>query len=52
MAARRTPRSDDRAQAYYTRGGAFVNFEEADSGSLEVGKFADLIVLDRDPYLP
>ncbi len=34
----------------YTRGGAYVNFEDADSGSLEVGKFADLIVLDRDPY--
>lgn len=34
----------------YTNGGAFLNFEEADSGSLEVGKFADLIVLERDPY--
>ena len=34
----------------YTRGGAYVNFEDADSGALEVGKFADLIVLDRDPY--
>jgi len=34
----------------YTRGGAWVNFEETVSGSLEVGKFADLIVLDRDPY--
>jgi predicted amidohydrolase YtcJ len=34
----------------YTRAGAYLNFEEADSGSLEVGKFADLIVLDRDPY--
>lgn len=34
----------------YTYGGAYVNFEDADSGSLEVGKFADLIILDRDPY--
>ena len=34
----------------YTHGGAYLNFEDADSGSLEVGKFADLIVLDRDPY--
>ena len=34
----------------YTRGGAYLNFEDADSGALEVGKFADLIVLDRDPY--
>lgn len=34
----------------YTRGGAFLSYEEADSGTLEVGKFADLIVLDRDPY--
>ncbi len=34
----------------YTSGGAYVSFEEADSGALEVGKFADLVVLDRDPY--
>jgi predicted amidohydrolase YtcJ len=34
----------------YTRGGAYLNFEDHVSGSLEVGKFADLIVLDRDPY--
>jgi predicted amidohydrolase YtcJ len=33
----------------YTRGGAYVNFED-DSGSIAVGKRADLIVLDRDPY--
>jgi predicted amidohydrolase YtcJ len=33
----------------YTRGGAYLNFED-DSGSLAVGKLADLIVLDRDPY--
>lgn len=34
----------------YTRGGAWLNFEERDSGAIEVGRFADLIVLDRDPY--
>jgi predicted amidohydrolase YtcJ len=34
----------------YTRGGAYLNFEESNSGSLELGKFADLVVLDRDPY--
>lgn len=35
------------ALAAYTIGGAYVSFEERDSGSLEVGKFADLIVLDQ-----
>lgn len=34
----------------YTRGGAYLNFEETESGTIEVGKFADLIVIDRDPY--
>lgn len=34
----------------YTRGGAFVNFEDQDSGTIAAGRFADLIVLDRDPY--
>jgi predicted amidohydrolase YtcJ len=37
------------ALAAYTNGGAFVSFEDQDSGSLEVGKLADLIVLDRNP---
>jgi len=36
------------ALAAYTNGGAFVTFEEQDSGSIEVGKLADLIVLDRN----
>jgi predicted amidohydrolase YtcJ len=35
------------ALAAYTAGGAYVSFEDRDSGSLEVGKFADLIVLDQ-----
>ncbi|MEZ4423686.1 MAG: amidohydrolase family protein [Gemmatimonadota bacterium] len=34
----------------YTRGGAWVNFEAAESGSIEPGKLADLIVLDRDLF--
>jgi predicted amidohydrolase YtcJ len=33
--------------AGYTINGAFVNFEETETGSIEVGKAADLIVLDR-----
>ena len=32
----------------YTRNGAFAGFEEKQKGSLEVGKFADFIVIDRD----
>lgn len=38
------------ALAAYTNGGAFVSFEDGDSGSLEVGKLADLIVLDQNPF--
>ena len=38
------------ALAAYTMGGAFVNFEERESGSLEVGKFADLIVIDQNLF--
>ncbi len=32
----------------YTRGGAWLDFEEHARGTLEVGKRADLVVLDRD----
>jgi len=32
----------------YTRNGAYAGFEEKQKGSLEVGKFADFIVIDRD----
>ena len=36
--------------AAYTIDGAYVSFEEKDSGSLEPGKWADLIVLDRNLF--
>lgn len=32
----------------YTIGGAFASFEEKEKGSLEVGKLADIVVIDRD----
>ncbi len=32
----------------YTRNGAWLTFREADCGTLEVGKLADLVVLDRN----
>ena len=34
----------------YTTGGAYAAAEESSNGSLEVGKAADLIVLDRNLY--
>jgi hypothetical protein len=39
-----------RILAAYTIAGAYVNFEEKDSGSLEVGKLADVIMLDQDLF--
>jgi hypothetical protein len=34
----------------YTQGGAYAAGEEASNGTLEEGKAADLIVVDRDLY--
>ncbi len=36
--------------AGYTINGAYVNFQEQETGSIEVGKFADLVVLDRNLF--
>jgi len=36
--------------AAYTINGAYLNHEEKETGSIEVGKSADLIVLDRDLF--
>jgi predicted amidohydrolase YtcJ len=36
--------------AAYTINGAYVNFQEAETGSIEVGKAADLTVLDRNLF--
>ncbi len=35
----------------YTVGGAYAAFAERDLGTLSVGKWADFVVLDRDPLL-
>ena len=34
----------------YTRGSAWVNHLDEDTGTLEVGKHADLALLERDPF--
>jgi predicted amidohydrolase YtcJ len=39
------------AIASYTRGGAYLSFEEGIKGELTPGRLADIIVLNRDPYL-
>jgi predicted amidohydrolase YtcJ len=40
--------SAEEALRAYTSGGAFAAFREHDLGTLEAGKLADLVVLDRD----
>ena len=42
----------DEALAAFTIGSAFVNHLDADTGSLEVGKLADLALLDRNLRAP
>jgi predicted amidohydrolase YtcJ len=58
MVARKTDRGDvvhpeekiTRAEALetHTTGGAYIEFTEARKGSIEVGKLADAVVIDRD----
>ncbi|MDB6108769.1 MAG: putative TIM-barrel fold metal-dependent hydrolase [Pedosphaera sp.] len=38
----------EQAIRFYTINNAYLNFEEKKKGSLETGKFADLIMIDRD----
>jgi predicted amidohydrolase YtcJ len=38
----------DEALRAFTSGSAYVNHLDADTGTIEVGKLADLVVLDRD----
>jgi predicted amidohydrolase YtcJ len=42
----------DTAVAAFTRGSAYVNFLEDETGTIEPGKLADLVVLDRDLFDP
>ncbi len=39
----------EEALALYTREAAYFSFEEKDRGTLKEGKFADFVVLDKDP---
>ena len=40
----------DEAMYAHTMGGAYADFAESKKGSLEPGKFADLVVWHDDPY--
>ena len=42
----------DEAIAAFTLGSAYVNHLDADTGTIETGKLADLAVLDRDLFAP
>lgn len=38
------------ALSAYTAGSAYINHLDRDTGTIELGKYADLAVLDRDPF--
>jgi predicted amidohydrolase YtcJ len=40
------------AVAAFTHGSAHVNFLEDETGTIEPGKIADLVILDRDVFDP
>ena len=40
----------DTAVAAFTRGSAYVNFLERETGTIAPGKLADLVALDRDLF--
>ncbi|MDD3864092.1 MAG: amidohydrolase family protein, partial [Eubacteriales bacterium] len=40
----------DEAVRMFTLEGAYASFEETVKGSITVGKYADLVVVDRDIY--
>jgi predicted amidohydrolase YtcJ len=42
----------DEAMAAFTLGSAYVNHLDDVTGSIEVGKLADLVVIDRDLFAP
>lgn len=42
--------STEEAFRAYTLGGAYAAFAEEELGTLSVGKWADLVVLDQDPF--
>jgi predicted amidohydrolase YtcJ len=44
----RKPVSREAALIAHTRNNAYLMFKEKDLGSIEVGKLADMVVLDRD----
>jgi len=40
----------DETLAAYTTGGAYASHSESSLGTLEPGKKADFVILDRDPH--